>query len=413
MDHTPTDVAGSDLAEAPQGAVPSLTDAGLSTSRTASSGVGSMFDAVILLDEQDRVVRINPAAEELCELRPLASHGHRLDECGEGAVVRAVLGSFPMATPDRQGQRTIEVADLLGMGSRVLRLTLAPMRLPNGSSAGTKLTLRDVTSEHRADELRNRYLSIVAHELRTPLTGIKTFVTLLVKRALGPLSEPQGEVLGSVREQVLRLEHQIDKLVHLGTLDARDATTDVSQFELPAMVSMVVAAFQAIAMERRVAFDVDPTPGPLLVRADRAQIRRALGALVENAVKFSRDGGVVTLRTTPVEGGLVEISVCDQGIGIDPRYHARIFERFFQVEDPLTRHHGGSGLGLFFVRQIVESHGSVVSVDSEVGRGARFSFRLPIADTPESSRIAVAVDSMQTGIGRDRETDRGVRRGSD
>jgi signal transduction histidine kinase len=405
MDHTPTDVAVTERADSPQGAVSEVADNDLRIAGSPGSGVSSMCDAVILLDAQDRVVRINPAAEELCELRPLASHGHRLEEFGDGAVMRAVLGEMSVAAPDRQGQRTIEIADLEGIGSRVLRLTLTAMRFPDGRPAGTKLTLRDVTSEHRADELRNRYLSIVAHELRTPLTGIKTFVTLLVKRALGPLSEPQGEVLGSVREQVLRLEHQIDKLVHLGTLDARDATTDVSHFDLSAMVSTVVAAFQAIALERRIVLDVDSAPAALMVRADRAQIRRALGALVENAVKFSRDGGEVTLRTTVEEDGTVEISVCDQGIGIDPRYHARIFERFFQVEDPLTRHHGGSGLGLFFVRQIVESHGSVVSVDSEVGRGARFSFRLPIAETPESSRFAVAVDSMQTGIGCDRERD--------
>ena len=112
--------------------------------------------------------------------------------------------------------------------------------------------------------------------------------------------------------------------------------------------------------------------------ADRADLRRACQALIENAVKFTPDGGAVQV-VIERRGTEVRFVVRDTGIGIDPRYHRRIFEKFFQVEDPLTRHHGGAGLGLFVAKGIVESHGSRIEVQSQLGRGAEFSFALPLS----------------------------------
>jgi signal transduction histidine kinase len=129
------------------------------------------------------------------------------------------------------------------------------------------------------------------------------------------------------------------------------------------------------------------------VRADRTDLKRALQALIENAVKFTPDHGRVELAAE-LEGDAVCFRVRDTGIGIDPRYHKRIFEKFFQVEDPLTRHHGGAGLGLFVARGIIEAHGSKIEVRSELGQGATFAFRL--AAVPGSARpvpVAVASDA--------------------
>jgi len=111
--------------------------------------------------------------------------------------------------------------------------------------------------------------------------------------------------------------------------------------------------------------------------ADRADLRRACQALIENAVKFTTDGGTVDVRVVRARDGGLRFVVKDSGIGIDPRYHRRIFEKFFQVEDPLTRHHGGAGLGLFVAKGIVEAHGSRIEVSSRLGEGAEFSFALP------------------------------------
>ena len=124
------------------------------------------------------------------------------------------------------------------------------------------------------------------------------------------------------------------------------------------------------------------------VHADRADLRRACQALIENAVKFTPDGGLVAVHVNRDDKGRARFSVRDSGIGIDPRYHRRIFEKFFQVEDPLTRHHGGAGLGLFVAKGIIEAHGSRIEVSSKLGSGAEFAFVLPEHATAVSLAIA-------------------------
>jgi two-component system phosphate regulon sensor histidine kinase PhoR len=112
--------------------------------------------------------------------------------------------------------------------------------------------------------------------------------------------------------------------------------------------------------------------------------------LIENAVKFAPDGGHVTVSIGTMEQGGLRFAVRDDGIGIDPRYHRRIFEKFFQVEDPLTRHHGGAGLGLFVAKGVVEAHGSRIEVSSQLGQGADFSFALPTTRPANSPTVPAA-----------------------
>jgi signal transduction histidine kinase len=237
--------------------------------------------------------------------------------------------------------------------------------------------LRDVTAEFKTDQLKDQYLSIVAHELRTPLTGIKTFATMLTKGTLGTLSERQSRVCDSIREQSVRLEHQIDKLINLGNLESADYGQDREVIPVVEFAAGMLAPFEQPARDRRIqlSFHMDPTEECLF--ADRSDLRRACQALVENAVKFARDGGTVEVAIDR-HGYELRFRVKDDGIGVDPRYHRRIFEKFFQVEDPLTRHHGGAGLGLFVARGIVEAHGSRIEVSSQLGQGADFSFALPV-----------------------------------
>jgi signal transduction histidine kinase len=246
-----------------------------------------------------------------------------------------------------------------------------------GQPAGTLSVLKDVTAEFKTDQLKNQYLSIVAHELRTPLTGIKTFSTMMSKGTLGTLTERQQRVCESIREQSLRLEHQIDKLINLGNLESADYGQDREVITVADFAAGLLAPFEQSTRDRRIelTFHEDSTEHRLF--ADRADLRRACQALVENAVKFTPDGGHVAVRIETTEDG-VRFGVRDDGIGIDPRYQRRIFEKFFQVEDPLTRHHGGAGLGLFVARGIVEAHGSRIEVSSQLGQGADFTFALPV-----------------------------------
>ncbi|MGA0869060.1 MAG: sensor histidine kinase [Planctomycetota bacterium] len=352
------------------------------TACRGSSILDAVLAGVLAVDREGRITLLNPAAERLLELRSMTSIGRHLDAAGpvgrDGELIAAVLEDLARVTVERPSERVVEIHPGGSAELRYVRLRTRCLRDHRRESAGVVFEMLDVTEEHKTNQLKNQFLSIVAHELRTPLTGIKTFSTMLAKGMLGGLEDRQQQVVESIREQSLRLEHQIDKLVNLGHIDSEEYSQDLEAIDVVDVVRQALGGFEVTARDRAITLLAALPDAPRVARIDRSEVRRAVQALVENALKFTRDGGHVTVTVQDTNAEQLEIAVRDDGVGIEPRYHGRIFEKFFQVEDPLTRHHGGSGLGLFFVKNIVEAHGAAVRVESDLGRGARFSFELPI-----------------------------------
>jgi two-component system phosphate regulon sensor histidine kinase PhoR len=348
--------------------------------------ITNIMDGIVFVDRGGNVTLMNPAAEDLLGTKSFVAIGKPIAALpGRPDLVQTLAADHVRLQTQKEVIQTVEVhhneQDLLYikcMTSRVLDY--------RGQPAGVLSVLRDVTAEFKTDQLKNQYLSIVAHELRTPLTGIKTFATMLTKGTLGALGEHQQRVCESIREQSVRLEHQIDKLINLGNLESADYGQDREVVPLPEFVVGLLAPFEQPARDRHIDLTLRVAGGDARLFVDRADMRRACQALIENAVKFAKDGGRVEVRIEPTADGRLRFGVRDDGIGIDPRYQRRIFEKFFQVEDPLTRHHGGAGLGLFVARGIVEAHGSRIEISSQLGSGADFSFVLPLyeqaADAP-------------------------------
>ena len=339
--------------------------------------ITNIMDGIVFVDRGGNVTLLNPVAEDLLGAKSFVAIGKPLSALqGRRELVAAIAADHGRLQTQKEVVQTVEVhhseQDLL-----YIKCITSHVLDYRGQPAGTLSLLKDVTAEFKTDQLKNQYLSIVAHELRTPLTGIKTFATMLTKGTLGALTERQSRVCDSIREQSVRLEHQIDKLINLGNLESADYGQDREVIPVAEFVAGLLAPFEQPARDRHIQLSFHMDPNEECLFADRADLRRACQALVENAVKFARDGGRVEVAIEPDGSGL-RFRVRDDGIGIDPRYHRRIFEKFFQVEDPLTRHHGGAGLGLFVARGIVEAHGSRIEVSSQLGRGADFTFALPI-----------------------------------
>lgn len=351
--------------------------------------ITNIMDGILFVDRAGNVTLMNPVAEDLLGAKSFVAIGKPITSLqGRSDLLQTIAADHARMATQKEAAQTVEVhhdeQDLL-----YIKCMTSRVHDYKGQQAGVLTVLRDITAEFKTDQLKNQYLSIVAHELRTPLTGIKTFATMMTKGTLGSLTDRQQRVCESIREQSIRLEHQIDKLINLGNLESADYGQDREVFTVPEFLAGLLVPFEQPARDRRIelSLHVDESEGNLF--ADRADLRRACQALIENAVKFVRDGGKVAVRIDRSGEGL-RFRVRDDGIGIDPRYHRRIFEKFFQVEDPLTRHHGGAGLGLFVAKGIVEAHGSRIEVSSQLGQGADFSFALPLQRQASPAPAAMA-----------------------
>ncbi len=352
--------------------------------------ITNIMDGIVFVDRGGNVTLMNPVAEDLLGAKSFVAIGKPIAALqGRRDLLQTIATDHARMTTQKEVAQTVEVhhteQDLL-----YIKCMTSRVHDYRGEPAGVLTVLRDVTAEFKTDQLKNQYLSIVAHELRTPLTGIKTFATMMTKGTLGALSDRQMRVCESIREQSIRLEHQIDKLINLGNLESADYGQDREVFSVTDLATGLLVPFEQPARDRRIALTLAIDENNEDLFADRADLRRACQALVENSVKFARDGGQVAVRIERL-GSSLRFRVADDGIGIDPRYHRRIFEKFFQVEDPLTRHHGGAGLGLFVAKGIIEAHGSRIEVSSQLGQGADFSFVLPLHRQGVVAAVASAV----------------------
>jgi signal transduction histidine kinase len=227
------------------------------------------------------------------------------------------------------------------------------------------------------DEHKTQFIQNVSHELRTPMTLIKGYLELLLQEEMGALSDRQRKGLAIIAEKTQALGRLILDIVTVQSIDA--ALLELDEFDLSQLVQATLASQQADVPDLRLESELpDDLPW---VNADCALVERALDLLLENALKFSPDGGVITIRARP-DGGMMHIEVEDQGIGIPQKAQPYIFDRFYQVDGSTTRRFSGAGLGLSIVKQVAEAHGGDVGVHSVEGQGSTIYFTIPLASPP-------------------------------
>jgi two-component system phosphate regulon sensor histidine kinase PhoR len=245
------------------------------------------------------------------------------------------------------------------------------------SPEGTVYAFRDVTAAERLEAMRREIVATVSHEVRTPLTAIYGAAITLRERS-GELPEAQArELLGLVAAQSEHLTRLVDQILLASQLEMRgialkDETVDA------ATVARYVAASARATAPTGLAIRVEAIGGALLVRGDGDKLRQVLANLVENAVKYSPDGGEVRIVLRP-ESEAVRISVHDEGIGIPPAERERVFEKFFRLDPDLRGGVGGAGLGLSICRALVEQMHGRIWIEPGTERGSIFVVELPVA----------------------------------
>lgn len=239
---------------------------------------------------------------------------------------------------------------------------------------------RGYTQLRAADKMKSDFLNTISHELRTPLAPILGYCDLLLSGSMGQLPPNSLRGLQAILTSAKRLHSVIESLLVFVRLDQGEMALHREAMGLPPIFAQVIETFKEKAAELKLALESDVTSGLPLVMADPSELTMALTHLVDNATKFTLAGGRVMVTARPVvgEGGrtLVEVTIQDTGIGIPADLHEKIFERFYQVDNSVTRQFGGMGIGLAVVKQIIEAHGSHVMVESEPGKGSTFRFAL-------------------------------------
>jgi two-component system phosphate regulon sensor histidine kinase PhoR len=327
--------------------------------------LAGMVEGVIVLDSQGRLVMANDAARGMLKLEDKAT-GRRYQEWMRqpelfAQIVQALEGQAP------GGVEFVLARD----PSRTCVSRAAPAGEPEG---GAVLVLHDISDLRRADRVRRDFVANVSHELRTPLTAIRGYVEALVDDP--PAPEEARRFLEIIARHTTRMERLVKDLLRLARLDARQELPDLVECDLGVIVQGVVNELAGPIEDRRSAVDVAIAPDARTLVSDPAKLHDVLRNLVENAVNYSPEGGLV--RVEAERGpGQVALRVSDNGPGIPIADLTRVFERFYRVDKSRSRAPGGTGIGLAIVKHLVELLGGSVTADTRPEGGAVFTVTLP------------------------------------
>jgi PAS domain S-box-containing protein len=324
----------------------------------AAQALEFVGDGVFLVGDDGVILLWNPAAARI-------TGRSESEVVGFGA--ENVLGDWPLGQGERPQTFPVEGPE----GELWLSLTAA--EFPHG----TVYAFRDLTEERAVEQLKSDFVSTVSHELRTPLAAIYG-AAMTLQRADVQLNDAQEagmlEVIAGESERLARI---VNDILLASRLDSGAATVEISSTDATDLARGVLAAAEAHLPHNIELALVAPGRAPQ-VAADPDGLRQVLVNLVENAIKYSPEGGRVELELAR-SNGRVRFAVRDAGLGIPASEHERIFEKFFRLDPNLSRGVGGTGLGLYISREIVRRMGGRIRVDSEPGRGSTFWFELPLA----------------------------------
>jgi signal transduction histidine kinase len=225
-------------------------------------------------------------------------------------------------------------------------------------------------------QLKTDFISTVSHELRTPLASIHNSLDLIQSGRTGELTPDQEKFVRIASRNTRRLRDLIDDLLDLSRIESGRLEFKFRRLAVPPLVHELLHLFLGQAEEKEIRLDVEAPDSLPEVWADGKRLEQILVNFLGNALKFTPQGGSVHLRAVETAEG-VELAVEDTGVGIDPKFHEQIFERFYQIEDPMTRTKKGTGLGLSIARRLAAVHGSTIRVTSTAGKGSTFSIVIP------------------------------------
>lgn len=345
---------------------------------TLRAVVDGMAEGVWITSEDGTVLRHNDALKEMLFAGTELVGEKPIDLLPNDALAQAVTRACKEGQPTRL-ELTIE-----GVRPRMLEVRVSPL---GHELAGSAAVFHDVTELRRLEKVRTDFVANVSHELRTPITAIRGYAETLKS---GALQNPAvaANMVDIIHRQSERLSELVEDLLELSRIEARQIQLARKPVELAAAVQRASDAVAPRAQARgvRIALQVPPK---LFSEADERAVEQVLVNLLDNAVKYTAPGGLVTVSARRLDA-VVELVVQDNGLGIEPRHLPRIFERFYRVDKGRSREMGGTGLGLSIVKHLSDAMGGDVRVESRHGVGSSFFITLPWSDGLPKGSVAEA-----------------------
>ncbi len=335
----------------------------------------STTDAMLVTDNEGRIVLMNPAAEDYFDLRSEHAQGHRAADVIDEPELAAMLTNL---------EEPVATLELAGRGGKTLLANTSTIVSQDGTVSGRVAVLRDITALKELDSIKTVFLRMVSHDLRSPLTYMRGYVSMLPLS--GDLNERQKESVGKITNGIDHITELTERLTHLSRLQfGEDTELELALIDVEELVQLIYSEQEPLAKQKNITLKLETEERLPLIIADGILYRQAIANLINNALKYTPEGQEVIVRVLRNGDDRITVAVADTGLGIRQEDQPRLFEAFYRVphregEPPRPQ---GSGLGLALVKAIVEAHGGAFGVESEYGRGSTFHISLPVRGPEE------------------------------
>lgn len=341
--------------------------------RISETALESMYDPLIVTDAEQKIIRINKAAEAIFGTVPEEPRKPVAEHISDTRILKAIERAVHSEQTSAGEDESAQVHLTVNGERKTYRLRATPMKGSQDKVVGSVTVLEDITHLKVVDQMKSEFIGVASHDLRSPVTSLILANHLLKEGAAGPLTPDQVEILETQASDLERLERLMRDLLDASKLEAGAAPPKLEPIQVIDLVMHPVENLRIQANQKGVSLSMEIPSQLPVVMADQLQIGRVLTNLMGNAIRHTHPGGSVTVRA--LEGpNVVTLSVEDTGEGIPEEYRKRIFDRFVQVPGVPQ---GGAGLGLSIAQKIVQEHGGEMSVESVIGKGSMFRFTIP------------------------------------